>query len=200
MERITAALRSVWESSAPTQPSGDVPFNMPSELQPSRRPESISEFRPFVGCNNNVAWAAACLSDETMMLDDWESLADLDSLEPHPATRKQTMANERLRPFWLGAEKKEMDGLWPLNGGCFERVKRSELPRGTRVFGSRFRYKIKRHTDTMQVKSTKVRLVVQGQRTEQGVDFEDTFAPVPRTTAAHAHGVGGRRFDAPAQP
>eukprot|EP00961_Rhodomonas_salina_P115500 1554753-Rhodomonas_salina.1 len=37
----------------------------------------------------------------------------------------------------------------------------------------------------MQVKSTKVHLVVQGQRMEQGVDFEDTFAPVPRTTAVH---------------
>eukprot|EP00961_Rhodomonas_salina_P240982 3256095-Rhodomonas_salina.1 len=75
-----------------------------------------------------------------------------------------------------------MDGLW--NWGCFERVKRSDLPKGTSVFGSRFNYKIKRHTDTMQVKSTKVRPVVQGQRMEQGIDFEDTFTPVPRTTAA----------------
>eukprot|EP00961_Rhodomonas_salina_P116101 1562773-Rhodomonas_salina.1 len=74
------------------------------------------------------------------------------------------MSNEHLCPFWLGAEKKEMDGLW--NRGCFERVKQSELPKGRRV------------------KSMKVRLVVQGQRMEQGADFEDTFAPVPRTTAA----------------
>eukprot|EP00961_Rhodomonas_salina_P201608 2719548-Rhodomonas_salina.1 len=70
-----------------------------------------------------------------------------------------------------------MDGLWQR---CyFERVHQSELPKGTRVFGSHFHYKIKLHTDTMQVKSTKVRLVVQGQHMEQGVDFEDIFAPVP---------------------
>eukprot|EP00961_Rhodomonas_salina_P010211 137349-Rhodomonas_salina.1 len=63
------------------------------------------------------------------MRDDWEALADLDSLEPDPSNRKQAMPNEGLSPFWLGAEKKEMDGLW--NRGCFERIKQSELPKGT---------------------------------------------------------------------
>eukprot|EP00961_Rhodomonas_salina_P116102 1562773-Rhodomonas_salina.2 len=42
MERIAAALQSVWENSAPTQPSGDVPICARAELQQSRRPESAA--------------------------------------------------------------------------------------------------------------------------------------------------------------
>eukprot|EP00961_Rhodomonas_salina_P117569 1582500-Rhodomonas_salina.1 len=34
MERIAAALQSVWENSAPTQLSGDAQFNTPYKLQP----------------------------------------------------------------------------------------------------------------------------------------------------------------------
>eukprot|EP00961_Rhodomonas_salina_P067783 910159-Rhodomonas_salina.1 len=141
-------------------------------------------------------WAAACVTDSPLMSDDWEALADLDSLEPDPSNWKQAMSSECLCPFWLGAEKKEVDWLW--SRGCFEGVKQSELPKGTQVFGSRFHYKIKLHTDTMQVKSTKVRLVVQGQRMEQGVDFEDTFSSY--YSCAHADGAGGRQLHAPTQP
>eukprot|EP00961_Rhodomonas_salina_P283219 3827396-Rhodomonas_salina.1 len=101
MELIAAALRSVWANSAPTQPSGNVPFSPLSDLQPSQRPESIAEFGPFTDANKNQVWAVACLVDDTMLRDDWESWADLDSLEPDPSTRKQAMANDRLRPFWL---------------------------------------------------------------------------------------------------
>eukprot|EP00961_Rhodomonas_salina_P299183 3938711-Rhodomonas_salina.1 len=53
MERIAAALRSVWANSAPTQPSGYVPFSTRSDLQPSQRPESIAEFGPFTDANKN---------------------------------------------------------------------------------------------------------------------------------------------------
>eukprot|EP00961_Rhodomonas_salina_P049792 669067-Rhodomonas_salina.1 len=81
MERIASALRSVWESSIPSQPSGDVPMPTRSDLQPSQRPEPISDFGPFADSNKNVVWAAACLTDTPRMRDDWEALADLDSLE-----------------------------------------------------------------------------------------------------------------------
>jgi hypothetical protein len=37
-----------------------------------------------------------------------------------------------------------MTGLF--GRGCLEKVKRSELPMGTRVISSRFHYKIKRHS------------------------------------------------------
>eukprot|EP00961_Rhodomonas_salina_P157841 2124755-Rhodomonas_salina.1 len=41
-------------------------------------------------------------------------------LEPDPAQRKQAMNNPRLKPFWLGAEKDEMEGLW--KRCCFRRL------------------------------------------------------------------------------
>eukprot|EP00961_Rhodomonas_salina_P011287 151447-Rhodomonas_salina.1 len=76
MERIAEALRSVWADNVPLQPSGDVPEARAADLQLSRRPESIAAFGPFSDSNKNVVWAAACLTDETVMRFDWETLAD----------------------------------------------------------------------------------------------------------------------------
>jgi hypothetical protein len=58
----------------------------------------------------------------------------------------------------------EMTGLF--GRGCLKKIKRSELPMGTRVISSRFHYTIKRHSareHNLKVKRLKVRLVVQGQ-------------------------------------
>eukprot|EP00961_Rhodomonas_salina_P191225 2580060-Rhodomonas_salina.1 len=78
MERIAEALRTVWESSIPAQPSSDVPDPVRAELQPSLRPESILDFGPFSDRQKNAVWAAASVSDAPTLRDDWESLADLD--------------------------------------------------------------------------------------------------------------------------
>eukprot|EP00961_Rhodomonas_salina_P211009 2849661-Rhodomonas_salina.2 len=59
MERIAAALHTVWESSIPMQPSGDVPDPVRAELQPSVRPESILDVGPFSDRQKNAVWAAA---------------------------------------------------------------------------------------------------------------------------------------------
>ena len=68
--------------------------------------------------------------------------------------------------------------------GCLKKVKRSDLPMGTRVISSRFHYKIKRHSageQKLKVKRLKVRLVVQGQHMSKDKgDFTNAFAPVPR--------------------
>eukprot|EP00961_Rhodomonas_salina_P101305 1363405-Rhodomonas_salina.1 len=52
------------------------------------------------------------------------------------------MSNSSLKPFWLGTEKTKVKGLWDRD--CFRKVQRSSLPKGQRVFGSHFHYKIKR--------------------------------------------------------
>ena len=111
---------------------------------------------------------------------DWEKLADIDCLEGDPPHRRVAMRNLRLKPFWLGAEQKEMAGLWDKQ--CFRKVRRADLPEGTRVFTTRFHYKIKRYSATASLKSLKVRLVVQGHRMVEGTDYEQAFAPVPRST------------------
>ena len=179
---VHQALMTVWEPvrlppRGPTtlRPSGD-------NQSPSRADIFIPSLStpppgPFTEDQLNVIWAlhAETLSPRT----DWETLADLDCLEPDPPHRRRAMQNARLKPFWLGAEEKEMQGLW--NKGCFERVQRTSLPAGTRVFSSRFHYKIKRYSATSALKSLKVRLVVQGHRMQEGRDFDQAFAPVPRS-------------------
>eukprot|EP00961_Rhodomonas_salina_P092276 1241796-Rhodomonas_salina.1 len=56
----------------------------------------------------------------------------------------------------------------------------------TRVFGSRFHCKIKRHTSGPKlgkVKRCKVQLIVQGNKMEKGYAFFDSFSSTPRATA-----------------
>ena len=82
-----------------------------------------------------------------------------DEFEPDPKHRK-AMLRTAQREHWIRSEHKEMHDL--NKRGAFTRVLRSSLPAGTRVFGSRFHYKIKRKHD-MTVDKYKVRLVLQGQ-------------------------------------
>eukprot|EP00961_Rhodomonas_salina_P255935 3458770-Rhodomonas_salina.1 len=66
-------------------------------------------------------------------MENYETLADIDMLEPNPANRNEAMRNVRLKPFWIDSEHKEMDRLW--KRGCFTQWKRSDLLRNDRVFG-----------------------------------------------------------------
>ena len=71
------------------------------------------------------------------------------------------MRNKRLAPIWEEEQGIEVTGLF--ERGCLKKVKRSDLPAGTRVIGSRFHYKIKRHSagkHKNKVKRLKVRVVV----------------------------------------
>ena len=88
----------------------------------------------------------------------------IDLTEPDPKYNGAAMRNERLAPIWKEEQDNEMTGLF--GRGCLKKIKRSELPMGTRVISSRFHYKIKRHSageHKLRVKRLKVRLVVQGQ-------------------------------------
>eukprot|EP00961_Rhodomonas_salina_P164466 2215811-Rhodomonas_salina.2 len=85
------------------------------------------------------------------------------------------MSNSSLRPFLLGTEKTKMTGLW--DSDCFRKVQRSSLPKGLRVFGSRFHYKIKCYNTSNTLQKLKVRLVIQRNRMEEGTDYEQSFTP-----------------------
>jgi hypothetical protein len=91
-------------------------------------------------------------------------LSWIDLTEPDPKYNGAARRNERLPPIWKEEQGNEMTGLF--GRGCLKKVKRSDLPMGTRVISSRFHYKIKRHSageHKLKVKRLKVRLVVQGQ-------------------------------------
>eukprot|EP00961_Rhodomonas_salina_P299388 3938897-Rhodomonas_salina.1 len=103
-----------------------------------------------------------------------------DAMEPDPASRKEAMRHERFREFWLEAESKEWKGLW--EKGCFRKWKCSDLLPNDRVFGSRYHYKIKHCQKTGKITKFKVRLVLQGHRMKEGLDYEDSFSPVPHST------------------
>ena len=49
-----------------------------------------------------------------------------------------------MAPIWREEQEIEMKGLFAR--GCLRKVKRNELEKGTRIIGSRFQYKIKRHS------------------------------------------------------
>jgi hypothetical protein len=133
---------------------------------------------PFSDVKRNEIWQVLA----SQMAEGYEHLADLDMLEPNPPNRTHAMRNERLRPFWVQSEEKEMQGLW--KRGCFKKWNRRDLDPTDRVFGSRFHYNIKRDGRTGRVTNCKVRLVVMGNRMKEGEDYDDSFAPVPHATVA----------------
>eukprot|EP00961_Rhodomonas_salina_P250236 3382649-Rhodomonas_salina.1 len=76
---------------------------------------------PFQNILQNEVWRELA----SQMMDNYEQLADIDTLEPNPAHHKEAMQNPRLKPFWIESEQMEMDGLW--RRGCFKRWKRKDL-------------------------------------------------------------------------
>ena len=68
----------------------------------------------------------------------------IDLTEPDPKYNGAAMPNKRLAPIWKDEQGNEMASLF--GRGCLKKIKRSELPMGTRVISSRFHYKIKRHS------------------------------------------------------
>ena len=85
------------------------------------------------------------------------------------------------RPLWLTAEQDEWDGSWKRN--CFKVSKRSDLAADDRVFTSRYVYKLKRDAISCKVLGFKVRLIVQGFKMHQDVNYNYTFSPTPGSTA-----------------
>ena len=142
---------------------------------------------PFSDEHLQMRWAMLAQADlqedatEEEMDKAIHDLSWIDITEPDPKHNGAAMRNKRLAPIWEEEQGIEITGLF--KRGCLKKVKRSDLPVGTRVIASRYHYKIKRHSageHKLKVKRLKVRLVVQGQHMSKDKgDFKDAFSPVP---------------------
>lgn len=81
-------------------------------------------------------------------------------------------------PLWQKAILKEVQAL--IDKGTFEEAQ--FVPTGRKALRCRWVFKIKPET-AHEPKTYKARLVVQGYRQKEGVDFEETFAAVARTSS-----------------
>ena len=70
--------------------------------------------------------------------------------------------------------------MWKRN--CFKVWKRSDLAADDRVFTSRYVYKLKRDAISGKVLRFKSRLIVQGFKMQQDVDYNDNFSPTLGST------------------
>jgi hypothetical protein len=142
---------------------------------------------PFSDEHLQIRWAMMAKSELQEDTTDEEAskaihdLSWIDLTEPDKKYNDAAMRNERLAPIWKEEQGNEMTGLF--GRSCLKKIKRIELPMGTRVIFSRFHYKIKRHSvgeHKLRVKRLKVRLVVHGQHMSKAKgDFTDDFSPVP---------------------
>ena len=76
---------------------------------------------------------------------------------------------------WIGAMSSEMDSLY--DNDVWNLV---ELPKGQKVVGSKWVFKLKRNEDG-SVERCKARLVAQGYSQEKGHNYDETFSPVVRS-------------------
>ena len=87
-----------------------------------------------------------------------------------PTTRKQALASPQSLE-WLRAEKEELASIQ--QHSVWKLVPRTS---SMHVLGCRFVYKLKRDPATQEIKRFKARLVAQGYRQREGVDYNLTFA------------------------
>jgi hypothetical protein len=97
-------------------------------------------------------------------------------LENEPRTFKEAMSTPDA-PSWKEAIKSEIDSI--MQNHTWELV---DLPSGCKALGSKWVFKRKLKPDG-SVEKYKARLVVQGFRQIEGLDFFDTYSPVTRITS-----------------
>jgi len=98
----------------------------------------------------------------------------LANLDDEPLTYKQAMAGSYQKQ-WKAAGDKEIADLKSMQ--TYIRVKRSRVPKGTKILTTRMVYKFKKDLHG-KVQRYKARCVVRGFRQEEGIDFHETYAAV----------------------
>ena len=88
----------------------------------------------------------------------------------------ENYAQASLSPEWRQSMMNEVKAL--CNRGCWRVVR---TPSGVRLIKSKYVYKLKKYWQG-KVTKRKSRLVVQGFLQQEGVDFNETYAPVAKST------------------
>lgn len=103
-------------------------------------------------------------------------LTQLTNQPPDPVTFNEAVKDStRCKTINQELQALEDDNTWEI----------TDLPIGKRAIGSKRLYKTKYNSDGT-INKNKARLVIQGYRQQQGIDFEETFAPVVKMTTVRA--------------
>lgn len=108
--------------------------------------------------------------DDYVMLAEYEGESLLFTIDGEPETYIEAAAMQE----WINAMIAELESI--MKNKTWELV---EKPAGVKPIGLKWIYKIKRKADRTVVKY-KARLVAKGYVQQQGIDFEEVFAPVAR--------------------
>ena len=87
----------------------------------------------------------------------------------------QAMKEPDKEQFLMAMEKEAQDQL---NNGNFTIMLKSQVPKGARILPIVWQMKRKRDITTGKIKKHKARLNVDGSKTQYGVHYEETYAPV----------------------
>ncbi|GJT16026.1 putative ribonuclease H-like domain-containing protein [Tanacetum coccineum] len=161
---------------ASTLPNADLPIdpNMPDL-------EDASDTLPNDGIFNGaydddedrwLQWMIILQHRDNSLLEDSKAVFSTTSLE-EPKTISQALQDES----WVEAMQEELlqfklQKVWVL----------VDLPYGKKVIGTKWVFRNKRDERSIVVKN-KARLVAQGFRQEEGIDYDEVFAPVARIEA-----------------
>ncbi|SGY38337.1 BQ5605_C003g02002 [Microbotryum silenes-dioicae] len=134
-----------------------------------------------------------------------EAIQPVKSITSDPQTWREAMSSDK-REVWAKAATAEFNSMRD-DFKVFTIDDRSTVPAGTTVVTSKFVWKTKRNA-LGEITGHKARLVAQGNRQRDGIDFTDTFAPVARfssirsllalaaTNGLHAGRIWNRHIDA----
>ncbi|GJV51542.1 zinc finger, CCHC-type containing protein [Tanacetum coccineum] len=114
-------------------------------------------------------------SDESQM-DDHSNDVPSETPEPHRGKRARKAMQSRDAAFWKEAIDDMIGSIMKNNTWVL-----SDLPLGCKPLGSKWIFKRKMNVDGT-IDKFKARLVIQGFRQKEGIDYFDTYAPVARIT------------------
>ena len=142
-----------------------------------------SHFRnPFYDKVCRVSFTLLALTDYALMTKTVATGAvDLASNYTTPKTYNQAVnfGSQEVKTKWVESIHKELSGLE--NCGCWELA---DLPPNRKSIGAKWVFKVK-ETSTGEVDKFKARCVAKGYSQIYGVDFDETYAPVCKSTSVN---------------